>query len=68
MAWAEIANTPPPIGRPVLVRTIETDEPVIAFLSNDNIWYEGGALVQTAGTILAATPTQWCEPHGDAAL
>ena len=68
MAWKKIASCPPPIGRPVLVRTLETDKPIVAFLTVENIWYEGGALVQTASTILGATPTEWCEPHGDASL
>ncbi len=68
MSWKRIQDVSPPIGTPVLVRTVETDKPVIAFLSTDGVWYEGGALVATASTVLGATPTEWCEPRGDAAL
>jgi hypothetical protein len=57
-----------PLERPVLVRTKEDDEPIIAFLSSEKIWYAGGALVQSSMTVLGATPTEWCEPSGDAAL
>ncbi len=55
---------PPPVGRPVLVRIAECDESVVAFLGPDGVWYEGGALVQSSTTVLAAVPTEWCEPHG----
>jgi hypothetical protein len=68
MSWHKIAEAPPPVERPLWVRTVEAEEPVFAFLSADGVWHEGGALVATAGTVLAAPPTQWCEPHGDAAL
>jgi hypothetical protein len=51
-----------------MIRTTEHDDPLIAFLSADGVWHKGGALVQTAGTVLAATPTEWCEPTGEAAL
>ena len=68
MSWKRIDEVAPPIERPVLVRTVETDEPVIAFLSRDKVWYAGGALVQSSMSLLAATPTEWCEPDGEAAL
>ena len=64
MSWNRIDSGPPPVGRPVLVRTAERDEPVVAFLGPDGVWYEGGALVQSSTTVLAAAPTEWCEPHG----
>ena len=44
MSWHKIFDAPPPVGRPVLVRTAETDQRKIAFLGADGIWYEGGAL------------------------
>ena len=65
MSWQKIADAPPPVGRPVLVRTVETDQRTIAFLGPDGIWYEGGALVQSSATVLGATPTEWCEPEGE---
>lgn len=68
MAWMEIALANPPIGRPVLVRTIEAPDPIVAFLSPERIWYAGGALVQTSMTVLGATPFEWCEPDGHDAL
>ena len=68
MAWSRIDEDSPPIGRPVLVRTIEADAPVVAFLSAENIWYAGGALVQNSTTLLGATPTEWCEPDGEESL
>ncbi len=68
MAWMEVACANPPIGRPVLVRTVETDDPIVAFLSPERIWYAGGALVQGSMTVLGATPFAWCEPDGDASL
>jgi hypothetical protein len=58
----------PPTGRPVLVRTVEADEPTVAFFGPDGVWYEGGALVQSSSTLLAAVPTEWCEPTGDDSL
>ena len=68
MAWTEIAKANPPIGRPVLVRTVEAADPIVAFLSPEEIWYAGGALVQASMTVLGATPFEWCEPEGDATL
>ena len=68
MSWSRIDQNNPPIGRPLLVRTVEGDTPVVAFLSAEKIWYAGGALVQSSMTILGATPTEWCEPDGDASL
>ena len=68
MGWKKISETKPPIGRPVLVRTVEDDSSVVAFLAADRVWYAGGALVQSAATLLRATPTEWCEPIGDQAL
>lgn len=68
MSWQNIADAPPPIGRPLLVRTVETEQWSIAFFGPDGIWYEGGALVQSSATILGATPTAWCEPSGDKSL
>lgn len=64
MSWHKIAELPPPVGRPLMVKTAETDTPVIAFLSSEGVWHAGGALVQNASTMLAATPTAWCEPSG----
>jgi len=49
-------------------RTAENDTPVVAFLSPDEIWYAGGALVQNSMTLLGATPTEWCEPEGPETL
>jgi len=68
MAWKRIDEVGPPAGRPVLVRTVEEEEASIAFLSPEGIWYAGGALVQSSMTVLGATPTEWCEPRGDAGL
>lgn len=68
MAWMEITRETPPIGRPVFVRTAESSDPVVAFLSPERIWYAGGALVQSSTTLLGATPIAWCEPDGDEAL
>lgn len=68
MGWSRIDQVSPPVGRPVLVRTIEGDEPVVAFLSPEKIWYVGGAMVQSSMTVLGATPTEWCEPTGDQSL
>ena len=68
MAWKRIDEVGPPVGRPVLVRTVEEEEASIAFLSPEGIWYAGGALVQSSMTVLGATPTEWCEPRGDAGL
>ncbi len=68
MAWCRIDSVAPPIGRPFLVRTADRERPVIAFLGADNVWYEGGALVQNSMTVLVATPTDWCEPDGEDAL
>jgi hypothetical protein len=65
MAWNMIDRVAPPIGRPVMVRTTGGGEPAVAFLAPDGIWYAGGALVQSSATILAATPTEWCEPTGE---
>lgn len=68
MGWHKIDMVPPPVGRPILVRTAESSEPVIAFVSQEGVWYAGGALVQSVGTLLAATPVEWCEPEGNASL
>jgi hypothetical protein len=64
MTWQRIDAIPPPVGRPLWVRTAESDGAVVAFLGSDDVWYEGGALVQSAATLLAATPVEWCEPDG----
>jgi hypothetical protein len=56
MAWQEVRDSSPPIDRPVLIRTTDSDEPVIAFLTADNVWYSGGALVQNSDTVLGAVP------------
>ena len=58
MSWKRVDQHAPPIGRPVLVRTKEDSEPTIAFLSPEQIWYAGGALVQSSATLLGATPTE----------
>lgn len=68
MGWRRVDEVAVPINRPVLVRTVEGDEPVVAFLSGEKIWYAGGALVQNSSTLLGATPTEWCEPQGEAQL
>lgn len=68
MGWQKLADVAPPVGRPLLVRIEESEEPVVAFLSADGIWFAGGALVQSAGTLLNATPLEWCEPSGPDAL
>ena len=68
MGWKKISEVKPPIGRPVLVRTAEGDNSIVAFLAADCVWYAGGALVQSAATLLRATPTEWCEPIADQAL
>jgi hypothetical protein len=47
---------------------MEVDEPVVAFLGPDKIWYAGGALVQSSMTVLGATPMEWCEPGDDERL
>lgn len=65
MSWNRIDHVTPPVGRPVLVRTVEGDSPQVAFLTPEGIWYAGGALVQSSATILGATPTEWCEPQGE---
>lgn len=68
MSWHKLTELPPPVGRPLMVRTAETGAPLIAFLSADGVWHQGGALVQNASTVLAATPVEWCEPSGSDAL
>lgn len=68
MDWRRIDEADVPINRPVLVRTAEGEEPIIAFLSADAIWYSGGALVQNSTTLLGASPVEWCEPAGQARL
>ena len=68
MSWNRIDEVAPPVDRPVMIRTAEGGAPRVAFLSADGVWHEGGALVQTASTLLAATSTEWCEPEGDNAL
>lgn len=64
MTWRRVEEAGVPIGRPLLVRTIEDEEPIVAFLSADGLWYAGGALVQNSMMLLAATPIAWCEPEG----
>jgi hypothetical protein len=68
MAWQRVREVSPPIDRPVLIRTTEDEDPVIAFLTADNVWYSGGALVQNSVTVLGAIPTEWCEPDGEERL
>lgn len=68
MSWNRISSRPPPIGRPVWIRTAEDDTPIIAFLGSDGVWYAGGALVQNSTNILAGSPVEWCEPDGDQTL
>lgn len=68
MDWRRIDETTVPINRPILVRTVEHEKPVVAFLSAENIWYSGGALVQNSRTLLGAIPTEWCEPDGRESL
>ena len=51
MGWKTVADATPPVGRPLRVRVAESDVPVIAFLAADGLWYSGGALVQSAGTL-----------------
>jgi hypothetical protein len=68
MGWQALADVTPPVGRPLLGRIAESDEPVVAFLAADGVWYSGGALVQSAGTLLSATPLAWREPGGEDAL
>jgi hypothetical protein len=68
MSWSKVDRSEVPINRPILVRTVESDEPIIAFLSAEKVWYSGGALVQNSTTLLAATPTEWCEPEGSHSL
>jgi hypothetical protein len=58
MGWCKIGGSSPPIRRPLMVRTIEGDAPVVAFLSPEKIWYAGGALVQCSMTLLGATPPE----------
>jgi hypothetical protein len=64
MTWRRVEEARVPTGRPVLVRTAEDKEPIVAFLSAEGIWYAGGALVQNSTTLLGAAPTEWCEPDG----
>ena len=64
MTWRGVKEAGVPTGRPVLVRTAEGEEPIVAFLSAEGLWYSGGALVQNSTTLLGATPIEWCEPEG----
>ena len=68
MSWRKVEDGDVPRNRPVLVRTVEGDEPIAAFLSTDRIWYSGAALVQNSTTLLGATPIEWCEPSGEQTL
>jgi hypothetical protein len=68
IGWQTLADATPPVARPLLVRIAESDEPVVAFLRADGVWYSGGALVQSARTLLSATPLAWREPGGVNAL
>lgn len=65
MVWCEVGEDDVPTNRPLLVRTAESEEAIVAFLSRDGIWYSGGALVQNSTTLLSRTPVEWCEPSGD---
>lgn len=65
MPWSKVDTATIPVNTPVLVRTVEDAEPIVAFLSAERIWYAGGALVQNSSTLLGATPTEWCEPDGE---
>ena len=58
MGWSRIDQVRPPEGRPVLVRKVEGEDPVVAFLSGEMVWYAGGALVQNSSTLLGAVPTE----------
>jgi hypothetical protein len=66
MGWKQISADRSPVGRPLLVRMGSRSEPIVAFLSADLIWYEGGALVQGTNTFMSDLPTEWCEPDGEA--
>jgi hypothetical protein len=68
MGWQKLVRATPPAGNPVLVRTADGGEPIIAFLGSDGFWYAGGALVQGSTTLLNKTPLEWCEPTGPDAL
>jgi hypothetical protein len=68
VGWNRISEVKPPVNRPILVRTLEADDPIVAFLGSVNVWYAGGALVRGSTTVLSATPMEWCEPDGDHAL
>lgn len=68
MGWNRISEVKPPVNRPILVRTLEDDDPIVAFRGSDDVWYGGGALVQGSTTVLSATPIEWCESEGDRAL
>ena len=50
------------------MRTADDDQPIVAFLSPDEIWYTGSALIQSSMTLLGATPIAWCEPDGGDSL
>ena len=68
MGWNRIDQVAPPIERPVLIRTADDAEAIVAFLSRDHVWYSGGALVQNSTNVLGAIPVEWCEPQGEKRL
>jgi hypothetical protein len=68
MGWRRIDDASVPINRPVLVRTTANEKPVVAFLSANNVWFSGGALVQNSMTVLGKPPIEWCEPDGEESL
>jgi hypothetical protein len=68
LSWNKIDQVAPPIGRPVLIRTAEDADTIVAFLSRDGVWYSGGALVQNSMNVLGVIPIEWCEPQGEQRL
>lgn len=68
MVWSKVDEDGVPTNRPLLVRTAESEDAIVAFLSKDGLWYSGGALVQNSTTLLSRTPMEWCEPGGDGHL
>jgi hypothetical protein len=68
MSWQKVTEVSPPVDRPVLVRTTDDHEPLVAFMGAGNVWYAGGALVQNSMNVLPKAPTEWCEPDGEERL
>lgn len=68
MGWQKLVDAAPPTGRPLMTRSETAGEPIVAFLSTDGFWYAGGALVQSATTLLGTAPLEWCEPSGENSL